>query len=252
MKKLTLNLMVGPGGLDNTVTMGIVSGLKRSSEAVGLMHKKVEFIQTDAAINPGNSGGPLVDVETGTIIGINTCIRANMEGTSFAVPINKAKEIAQDLADGKHINHGYIGVSMASLTPDLAIQNNADPNSPNGFIPEIHGVIITRVYPKTPAEMGGLRRLDVVVEISGQRVTRADDAQRIIDSAKVGDPLTMKIVRNGKEVTSVITPEDLGYKLQKMKEDRRKEKEDALKRLKKQLSDGYNSQFEQHLRGLQQ
>jgi len=67
-----------PGGLDNTVTMGIISGLERSSEVAGLMHKKVGFIQTDAAINPRNSGGPLVDVERGTIIGINTCIRANM------------------------------------------------------------------------------------------------------------------------------------------------------------------------------
>ena len=98
-----------PGGLDNTVTMGIISGLKRSSEVVGLVHKKVDFIQTDAAINPGNSGGPLVDVEKGEIIGINTCIRANMEGTSFAVPINKAKAIVHDLAEGKHINHGYVG-----------------------------------------------------------------------------------------------------------------------------------------------
>eukprot|EP00957_Ditylum_brightwellii_P196890 15001035-Ditylum_brightwellii.AAC.1 len=78
-----------PGGLDNTVTMGIVSGLKRSSEVVGLPNKKVEYIQTDAAINPGNSGGPLVDVVSGKIIGINACIRANMEGTSFAIPINK-------------------------------------------------------------------------------------------------------------------------------------------------------------------
>jgi S1-C subfamily serine protease len=98
-----------PGGLDNTVTMGIISGLKRSSEVVGLVHKKVDFIQTDAAINPGNSGGPLVDVEEGTIIGINTCIRANMEGTSFAIPVNKVKAIVDDLAEGKHINHGYVG-----------------------------------------------------------------------------------------------------------------------------------------------
>lgn len=104
-----------PGGLDNTVTMGIISGLKRSSEVVGLVHKKVDFIQTDAAINPGNSGGPLVDVEKGQIIGINTCIRANMEGTSFAVPINKAKAIVHDLAEGKHINHGYIGKQLLQI-----------------------------------------------------------------------------------------------------------------------------------------
>jgi S1-C subfamily serine protease len=79
------------------------------------------------------------------------------------------------------------GVSMASLSPDLARQNNADPNSPNGFIPEVNGVVITRVYPKTPAEDAGLRRLDVVMEIGGQRVERADDAQRIIDGANVGE-----------------------------------------------------------------
>ena len=76
---------------------------------------------------------------------------------------------------------------MVTLTPNLARQNNADPNSPNGFIPEIDGVVITKVYPKTPAEGAGLCRLDVVVEIGGQRVERADDAQRIIDGAVVGN-----------------------------------------------------------------
>lgn len=235
-----------PGGLDNTVTMGIISGLKRSSEVVGLVHKKVDFIQTDAAINPGNSGGPLVDVEKGTIIGINTCIRANMEGTSFAVPINKAKEIVNDLADGKHINHGYVGVSMATLTPELARTNNADPNSPNGVIPEISGVVVTRVYPKTPAEEAGLRRLDVVTDIGGQRVERADDAQRVIDGAKVGQNLSMTIVRGGREMTISIVPEDLGYKLQKMKEEKRKKKEDQLKVLKKQLTSLQNN-VERHI-----
>lgn len=76
---------------------------------------------------------------------------------------------------------------MASLTPELARQNNSDPNSPNGFIPEVNGVVITRVYPKTPAETAGLRRLDVVVDIGGQKVERADDAQRIIDGARVNE-----------------------------------------------------------------
>ena len=75
---------------------------------------------------------------------------------------------------------------MASLTPELARQNNADHNLPNGFIPEVNGVVITRVYPKTPAEIAGLRRLDVVTEIGGQHVERADDAQRIIDGATIG------------------------------------------------------------------
>lgn len=75
---------------------------------------------------------------------------------------------------------------MVSLTPNLARQSNAAPNSPNGFIPEIDGVIIIKVYPKAPAEVGGLCRLDVITEIGGQRVERADDAQRIIDGAIVG------------------------------------------------------------------
>ena len=75
---------------------------------------------------------------------------------------------------------------MATLTPDLARQNNNDPNSPNGVRPETNGIVITRVYPKTPAAKGGLQRLDVVLEIGDQRVERADDAQRIIDGASVG------------------------------------------------------------------
>lgn len=125
------------------------------------------------------------------------------------------------MSEGKHINHGYVGVSMASLNPDLARQNNADPNSPNGIIPEVKGVVITKVYSKTPAEKAGLRRLDVVMEIGGKRVERADDAQRIIDAAEVGHVLTMKVIRSGKEICIQIIPEDLGIKLLKMREQRR-------------------------------
>ena len=156
----------------------------------------------------------------------------------------------QDLAEGKHINHGYVGVSMASLTPDLARQNNADPNSPNGVIPEINGVVITRIYPKTPAEEAGLRRLDVIIEIGGKTVERADDAQRIIDGANVGEGLKMKIMRSGKEIHVNVTPEDLGYKLQKMKDEKKKEKEDQVKKLKRQLMDGLQQNVEKHLQDL--
>jgi len=108
-----------PGGLDNTCTIGIVSGLKRCPKIVGIPDKfgVLDYLQTDAAINQGNSGGPLVDVETGNIVGINTCIRANMEGTSFAIPINKVLALVDDLSEGKHITHGYLGVHMSIRYP---------------------------------------------------------------------------------------------------------------------------------------
>jgi S1-C subfamily serine protease len=179
-----------PGGLDNTVTMGIISGLERSSTMVGIPHKKVDYIQTDAAINPGNSGGPLVDVESGRVIGINACIRANMEGTSFAIPINRVRDIMHDLSEGRHIHHGYLGVSMATCTPDWARQNNAIMSSSDSSsasrIPEVHGALVHKVFPKTPAEYGGLRENDVVTSIGGKRVQSSDDARRLIDIAPVG------------------------------------------------------------------
>ncbi len=106
-----------PGGLDNTCTIGIISGLKRCPNTVGIPDKMgvLDYIQTDAAINQGNSGGPLVDVESGNIVGINTCIRANMEGTSFAIPTNKILAIVDDLAVGITPTHGYLGVDMVSI-----------------------------------------------------------------------------------------------------------------------------------------
>ena len=107
-----------PGGLDNTCTVGIISGLKRCPNTVGIPDKMgvLDYIQTDAAINQGNSGGALVDVESSTVVGINTCIRANMEGTSFAIPTNKILAIVDDLANGITPTHGYLGVDMVSVT----------------------------------------------------------------------------------------------------------------------------------------
>ena len=128
-----------PLGLDNTVTLGIISTLNRSSAQVGIPDKRLDFIQTDAAINPGNSGGPLLN-ERGEVIGINTAIRADAEGIGFAIPIDQAKSIQDQLARGEKIPHPYIGIRMITLTPEIAQQFNEDPNSAM-VVPEITGVL---------------------------------------------------------------------------------------------------------------
>jgi len=184
-----------PLGLDNTVTLGIVSTLKRSSAKVGIPGKRIDFIQTDAAINPGNSGGPLLNGQ-GEVIGINTAIRADAMGIGFAIPINKAKEIEQRLARGEKIAHPYLGVQMTTLTPELARQNNTDPNSPF-TVPEVEGAVVIRVLPKTPAEKAGVRRGDVITEIDGVAVKDAEQLQKIVDDSKVGQMLKVKVQRNG-------------------------------------------------------
>jgi Do/DeqQ family serine protease len=182
-----------PFGLDNTVTLGIVSTLKRSSAQVGIPDKRLEFIQTDAAINPGNSGGPLVNAQ-GEVIGINTAIRADAMGIGFAIPINKAKTIKDQLARGEKVPHPYLGVQMTSLTPELAKQNNTDPNSAF-MVPEVNGVIVIRVLPNTPAAKAGIRRGDVITQIDGQDVTTAEQLQRIVENSRLGQPLQVKIMR---------------------------------------------------------
>ncbi|MBD1912793.1 trypsin-like peptidase domain-containing protein [Leptolyngbya sp. PL-A3] len=182
-----------PLGLDNTVTLGIVSTLNRSSALVGIPDKRLDFIQTDAAINPGNSGGPLLN-EDGEVIGINTAIRANAMGIGFAIPINKAKEILPQLARGEHVTHPYLGVQIATLTPDLARQNNSDPNS-SVLLPEITGVLVIGVVPNSPAASAGLRRGDVITELEGQAATSADQVQRTVENSRVGEPLRLTIRR---------------------------------------------------------
>lgn len=178
-----------PGGLDNTVTMGIISGLERSSTMVGIPHKKVDYIQTDAAINPGNSGGPLVDVETAKVVGINAAIRAHMEGTSFAIPINRVREIMVDLAKGKEIHHGYLGISLATCSPEWARKNNAASSkmfADAPRIPEVHGALVHKVFPRTPAEKMGILSNDVILRVNGKSVQTSDDTRRLIDGAPVG------------------------------------------------------------------
>jgi Do/DeqQ family serine protease len=195
-----------PLGLDNTVTLGIVSTLNRPSSLVGIPDKRVEFIQTDAAINPGNSGGPLLNAE-GEVIGINTAIRANAMGIGFAIPINRAKTITDRLARGEKVAHPYLGVQIATLTPDLAKQNNSDPNS-TVLLPEINGVIVMGVLPDSPAARAGIRRGDVITQIDRQPVTTADQLQNLVENSGLDRTLQVTVRRGDRtQQVSVRTSE---------------------------------------------
>ncbi|MEO0576151.1 MAG: HhoA/HhoB/HtrA family serine endopeptidase [Pseudomonadota bacterium] len=196
-----------PLGLDNTVTLGIVSTLKRSSAAVGIPDKRIDFIQTDAAINPGNSGGPLLNAQ-GEVIGINTAIRADAMGIGFAIPINKAKAIQASLSRGERIAHPYLGVQIATLTPDMAKMNNEDPNSAIE-LPETDGVLVVRVLPNTPAAEAGLRRGDVITKVAGMRVVQADQLQSRVDQVKVGELLQVTLRRGDRTQQLSVKTADL-------------------------------------------
>ncbi len=199
-----------PLGLDNTVTLGIVSTLKRSSASVGIPDKRLDFIQTDAAINPGNSGGPLLN-QSGEVIGINTAIRADAMGIGFAIPINKAKEIKDQLVAGENIAHPYLGVQIATLTPDIARRNNEDPNA-GVLLPEVSGVLVIRVVPNTPAAEAGLRRGDVVLEIDDEEIASADVLQRRVEESRVGQALRLKIKRGSDTERLTVTTAELEQK----------------------------------------
>ena len=196
-----------PLGLDNTVTLGIISTLKRSSSQVGIPDKRLDFIQTDAAINPGNSGGPLLN-ERGEVIGINTAIRAQAEGIGFAIPIDTAKAIKDQLARGEKIPHPYIGIRMLNLTPEIAKEINRIPNAAI-TVPEIRGVLVVQVIPNSPAMVAGLRRGDVIVAIEGRSVTKADKLQDIVAKSSIGRELRLKVQRGEQIQQLSVYPEEL-------------------------------------------
>jgi serine protease Do len=171
-------------------------------------------------------------VESGKVVGINAAIRAHMEGTSFAIPINRVKDIMYDLADGKDIHHGYIGLGLATCTPDWARQNNADttraPSSSSSTtnsanIPEVYGAIIFKVYPRTPSEQGGLKENDIILDIGGKMVKSADDARKLIDLAPVGEYVPITIMRNGSVKIVNVKPVDLSTRLKEIRSEKQKQ-----------------------------
>lgn len=196
-----------PVGLDNTVTLGIISTLNRPSSQVGILDKRIDFLQTDAAINPGNSGGPLLNA-WGEVIGINTAIRADATGIGFAIPINKAKELTPILAAGRQVPHPYIGIQMVNLTPELARQNNQDPNA-SFYLPEIEGILVVNVLPDSPAQAGGMRRGDVIIKVDGQPIKDATQLQRLVERTKINQTLRFTVIRNDRQLELSITTAQL-------------------------------------------
>ena len=196
-----------PLGLDNTVTVGIVSAVGRSSNQVGVPDKRVEFIQTDTAINPGNSGGPLLN-QQGEVIGVNTAIINGAQGLGFAIPINMVERIATELAETGQVEHPFLGIQMITLSPDVKEDINANPNS-GLTINEDEGVLVARVLSDSPAERSGLRAGDVIKSIEGKAVADATEVQRIVSSGDVGQNLSVEIQRNGEARSIDVKPENL-------------------------------------------
>ena len=193
-----------PLGLDNTVTAGIISATGRSSSEVRVPDKRVSFIQTDAAINPGNSGGPLLN-QRGEVIGMNTAIIGGAQGLGFAVPINTAQRISQQLISKGRVDHPYLGIQMRGLSAELRDQINRDRQL--GFrVQDDQGVVIFRVLPNSPAARSGLRAGDVIKRVNGQTVTKADQVQQAVEQASVGGNLQLEVNRNGRPTTISVRP----------------------------------------------
>lgn len=187
-----------PLGLDNTVTTGIISATGRSSSQVGVPDKRVAFIQTDAAINPGNSGGPLLNA-SGQVIGVNTAIIQGAQGLGFAIPINTAQRIANELATKGKVEHPYLGIQMVTLTPELKQNINSNPNSGLN-VEEDKGVLIAKVIQNSPAAKAGLRAGDVIQKVNSQAVKGADDIQKLVENVQVGSNLKLELRRSQKNV----------------------------------------------------
>jgi Do/DeqQ family serine protease len=193
-----------PLGLDNTVTVGIISALGRSSSQVGVPEKRVSFIQTDAAINPGNSGGPLLNA-SGEVIGINTAIRAGAQGLGFAIPIETASRIANQLFSKGRVEHPYLGIQMVTLTSDLRKEINQD-NDVNFKVTQDTGVLIVRVVKNSPADKAGLQPGDIIEKVGGKSVKTAAEVQQQVEGSAVGAALEMEVTRQAKRQALQVRP----------------------------------------------
>ena len=188
-----------PFGLENTVTLGIISNLNRDVTQLGISDKRIDLIQTDAAINPGNSGGPLLN-SLGEVIGINTLVRSGPgAGLGFAIPINRAKKIANDLITTGRAKHPMIGVTLSSN-----IQQKS-----NFLSQRKSGAIVKYVTPNSPAEKGGLQTNDLIISINNEKISTPADVVKRINHNDLKSSLKIKIIRENIEYIKIIVPIDI-------------------------------------------
>ncbi|WP_413176172.1 HhoA/HhoB/HtrA family serine endopeptidase [Anabaena azotica] len=196
-----------PLGLNNTVTSGIISATDRSSSAIGASDKRVDYLQTDAAINPGNSGGPLLNAR-GEVIGMNTAIIQGAQGLGFAIPINTVQKISQELISKGRVDHPYLGVQMATLTPELKERIIRRSGNRVNLVAD-QGVLLVRIVSESPAAVGGLKPGDVIKSINNQPVSKVDEVQKLVENSQIGTPLQVQVDRQGKTVQLTVNPAPL-------------------------------------------
>lgn len=176
-----------PFGLGHTVTAGIISAKGR---VIG-SGPYDDFLQTDASINPGNSGGPLIDMN-GKVVGINTAIVAGGQGIGFAIPVNMARGIIEQLKTTGEVRRGWLGVGIQDLSQDLKEYYG---------VKEEGGVLVTQVFAGDPADKAGIQVKDVILEVNGQKVANARELTRLIAEAGVGKEVEIVALRKGKKKT---------------------------------------------------
>jgi len=183
-----------PFGLENTVTLGIISNLNRNVSQLGIYDKRFNLIQTDAAINPGNSGGPLLNAN-GEVVGINTLIRSGPgAGLSFAIPINKAREIAKQLIKTGKATHPMIGISLIDEL-SATINNNK--------------VKVGYVVPNSPAAKSGVLIGDIIIKIDQSDIKKSSDVINAINKNGIKKSANFTIKRNTKIIKLNIKPVDI-------------------------------------------
>ena len=183
-----------PFGLENTVTLGIISNLNRNVTQLGIYDKKLELIQTDAAINPGNSGGPLLN-SNGEVIGINTLIRSGPgAGLSFAIPINKAKEIAYQLINNGKVIHPMIGISLI---------DESNPKTNN------ISVKVGYVVPNSPAEKSGFMINDIIIKVGNKDIEAASDVISQISKNGINKTVNILLKRKNTLIRVKVRPTDI-------------------------------------------